>query len=205
MRSSAMMRNMISKFSLDSALKKINEIANSETSITVENFINLLSGRGKALLLILLALPFCQPLQLPGFSTPFGLIIALLGFRIGLGQKIWLPHFLKVKEIPPHALSRIANISLKFINAIKKVIHPRLTWLTQNSIFLFLNGMTISLLGIILALPLPIPLTNILSAIPIVLFGLGLLEDDGLFIILAYTFILLTIISFILIYFVIKY
>ncbi|MEI6035553.1 MAG: exopolysaccharide biosynthesis protein [Verrucomicrobiae bacterium] len=38
-----------------------------------------LQGRVYTLLLVLLCLPFCQPIALPGLSTPFGVVIALLG------------------------------------------------------------------------------------------------------------------------------
>jgi hypothetical protein len=37
------------------------------------------------------AFPFCTPIPLPGFSLPFGLVIAIIGLRLALGQKPWLP------------------------------------------------------------------------------------------------------------------
>jgi hypothetical protein len=48
------------------------------------------------------------------------------------------------------------------------------------------NGAMLAALGIFLALPLPIPLTNVITAWAIFLISLGILEDDGLFIFLGY-------------------
>jgi hypothetical protein len=42
-------------------------------------------------LVIILVLPFCQPIPLPGFSTPFGIALMIFGFRIALRQRPWLP------------------------------------------------------------------------------------------------------------------
>src|SRR5262245_3345927 len=39
-------------------------------------------GRGYNLLLVLIALPFLTPVPLPGFSIPFGLVVACLGARM---------------------------------------------------------------------------------------------------------------------------
>ena len=41
-------------------------------------------------------------------------------------------------------------------------------------------------LAILLALPLPIPFSNLLAAIPILLISLALLEEDGAFLIAGY-------------------
>ena len=43
-------------------------------SLTLDELKQLLNGRGSAMLLILLALPFCF-IAIPGLSTPFGIAI----------------------------------------------------------------------------------------------------------------------------------
>ena len=53
------------------------------------------------------------------------------------------------------------------------------------------DGLIIVLLGVFLALPLPIPTTNMGVAWPILLVSLGVLENDGLFISLGYVFALI--------------
>src|SRR5688572_13594976 len=63
----------------------------AERSVTLQEVLEVLHGRAYTLLLFFLALPFCTPIPLPGVSTPFGIVIALIGFRLSLGQKPWLP------------------------------------------------------------------------------------------------------------------
>src|SRR5512137_611755 len=48
-------------------------------------------GRGFNLLLVLISLPFITPIPLPGFSGPFGLVVVLVGMRLAMGKRPWLP------------------------------------------------------------------------------------------------------------------
>jgi hypothetical protein len=52
-----------------------------------------LKCRGSAMLLILLALPFCF-IAIPGLSTPFGIAICLIGGCLVMGREPWLPRFI---------------------------------------------------------------------------------------------------------------
>ncbi|MEO7599781.1 MAG: exopolysaccharide biosynthesis protein, partial [Opitutus sp.] len=60
-------------------------------TVTLREVMAVLHGRGYVLFVMLLALPFSTPIPIPGLSTPFGLVIALIGVRLALGQKPWLP------------------------------------------------------------------------------------------------------------------
>lgn len=51
----------------------------SAYSVQLRDILAVMHGRAYTLLLILLSLPFCQPIPLPGSSTPFGVVIALIG------------------------------------------------------------------------------------------------------------------------------
>lgn len=170
---------------LDS-LKEIHEITNKQEKIKIRELFACLSGRGYAALLIVLSFPFCFPLQIPGFSTPFGLLLSFLGLRIAFAKRLWWPQWALDKEFSSHSISKIVSRMIHFFNGNKGFVRPRLTFLSQNPILHRINGILVAVLGLFLALPLPIPFTNLLSAIPILCIGLGLLEDDGLFILIAY-------------------
>ena len=58
-----------------------------------------LQGRGFALFILLLSIPFCFPVAIPMLSIPFGIVIMFLGIRIALGRKPKLPDFILNKEI----------------------------------------------------------------------------------------------------------
>jgi hypothetical protein len=175
------------------------------TSLTLSEILHVLSGKGRLLILLLLSLPFCQPIQIPGLSTPFGLGIAFMGLRMVFGKHIWLPKNLLSKNISKDTLSKIVDKTLVLLNKIKPWIHPRLYWLCHSSFMESVHGLTICVIGIFLALPLPIPLSNLTAAWSIFLLSLGILEDDGLFILIGYVASLITIALFMTIILTIKH
>lgn len=83
-------------------------------------------------------------------------------------------------------------------------IHPRYSWVCKNGAMQLANGLMIFFLGLFLALPLPIPLTNLAAAWSILLINLGLLEEDGLFVCIGYAVAVLSLLFFIFILFSIK-
>lgn len=164
--------------------------------VTVGSLFKLLEGRGYPILLIILSLPFSLPISIPGLSVVFGLILAILGLRICFGKTPWLPEKLKHRSIPSHSLVSIAHKALWLSKKLEKILRPRLLILSQNRYLLRIHGLIICVLGIFLALPLPIPLSNLPAAWPILFLALGLLENDGLFILLGYLGFLFAVVFF---------
>jgi hypothetical protein len=154
--------------------------------ILVSTIVDTLGGKGQAVLMILFSLPFCQPIQIPGFSTPFGVLLAFIGLRIACGHRIWIPKKLLEKKISYRVLKKISSIAITITEKLSFLVSTRMVWLVQNPTLHITHGLTIAVLAILLALPLPIPLTNLLAAYPILAFGLGILEDDGLMIAIGY-------------------
>lgn len=194
------MKNRNLKEDLDILLEK----SQRQTAISIGEILEILSGKGRVLILILLSLPFCQPLQIPGLSTPFGLMIAFIGFRLAFSKRAWLPRSVLLKTVPSATIQKISQKCLKLMGKMKRLIHPRFRWLYEHRIMHICNGLLIVLLGIFLALPLPIPLTNLSVGWAIFLISIGLLEDDGVFILTGYFVSLLTIVFFVLLVFSIK-
>ena len=158
--------------------------------LSIRAILEKLAGRGKALLLILLVLPFCQPIPLPGLSTLFGLLIAWVGLRVAFGHSVLLPKFIQDKIIPSKLLTQILTKSLWVFSKLRHLTHPRIRWICEPPLWHICHGIFISLLGLFLALPLPIPFSNLIAAWPLFLLGLGLLESDGVFVCIAYSLII---------------
>lgn len=173
--------------------------AGKHKSLSLAEVLQVLPRKGRPLILILLSLPFCQPVQIPGLSIPFGLAIAFIGFRMSFEKSLWLPDKLLNKQMPPDTLSIITEKVLSLIKKMKPWVHPRFIWLSNSFFMERANGLMICLLGICLALPLPIPLTNLVAAWSILLIAFGILENDGLFILLGYLLSLLTLAFFLMI------
>ncbi|MGZ3632754.1 MAG: exopolysaccharide biosynthesis protein [Parachlamydiaceae bacterium] len=168
--------------SLDILLKK----ANDSTTIELRTIFNILAGKGYAALFILLSFPFCMPIQVPGFSTPFGSVLGFLSLRYIFAKRLWWPEWILSKQFSGKVIAKMTEKTIHIVKAFKKVSRSRLTILTQNAFLHRLHGVVIFALSLLLLLPLPIPGTNMLTALPILCLGLGLLEDDGLLIIAGY-------------------
>ena len=170
-------------------------------SVSLEKIANILSGKGQCLMLMLLSLPFCQPLQIPGLSTPFGMVIAFIGLRLSFGNHIQLPQKVRSTQISSTLLKKMAKSTLWFVGKVQFLMHARLQWICQHPVLKKINGLMIVVLGLFLALPLPIPLSNVVAAWLIFLISLGILEDDGLFVVIGYGLALLAFVAFIFIFF----
>lgn len=169
---------------LSDDLRRVRERA-AGGPLTLGQVIEVLRERGFNVFLIFLALPFCQPVTPPGFSTPFGLVMLLLGLRILLRQPPWLPARLLAVELGAGALETVLKLGLKVAGWLEKLVHPRGPALTGPRLTQVHGGM-LMLTAAVFMLPLPIPLSNTFPAWAIVLIALGMTEDDGLAILAGY-------------------
>ena len=145
-----------------------------------------LHGRAYLLLVLLLTLPFCAPISVPGLSTPFGLAIALIALRQALGQQPWLPEWLLRKRLPPGFFRRIFVVAARLIRFLENFLRPRATGFVDAPVLRNLHSVVLLLAACLLALPLPIPLSNTAPAWAILLIAAGMLERDGVFVMAGY-------------------
>jgi len=139
------------------------------------------NGRGFNLLLILITLPFISPVPLPGFSIPFGLVIALIGTRFALGQTPWLPERLLKRKLPARSVGRVLRGAGRIVNLLEYLLRPRLALLHDHAGFRRVAGILTALSGLLMLAPLPVPFTNSLPAWTVLLLAAGAVERDGLF------------------------
>jgi hypothetical protein len=165
-------------------------------TVTLREVIALLHGRGFVLLLLLIALPFASPVPLPGLSTPFGLIIALIGVRLAFGAKPWLPARLLDTRLPPKVFTKVFATTRKIILGFERLLRPRMLWVTGSPLREQLHAIPIVVCALMLLLPLPIPFSNAIPAWAIMLTCAGLLERDGIFILAGYFTTLLGVVFF---------
>lgn len=137
-------------------------------------------GRGYNLLLVLIALPFLTPIPLPGFSIPFGFVVAIIGARMAMGQKPWLPQRLLDRELPAGFLTKLVKAATRVLGLLEWFLRPRLAFLHNQTIYRRLGGLLILLSGLFLVLPLPVPFSNGLPGWTVLLISAAALERDGL-------------------------
>lgn len=156
--------------------------------LTIGELERVLQGRGVTLFMLLMSLPFCFPVAIPGLSIPFGAVILLLGLRIAMGRKPALPAFILSKQVKAKTLERIVSVGLKITTRLEKIAKPRMHFLRRSPAMIKLIGVGLASAGIQLLLPLPplIPLSNTIPAISVVLLIAGLTERDGVFVLAGY-------------------
>ena len=151
----------------------------ADRPVRLQDVIAVLHGRAWIMLLLVLSLPFCTPIPLPGVSTPFGFVIALIGFRLSLRQKPWLPQILLNRQIPAGFFPRVLSAARKVVKLLELFLRPRFTWLLDTEFLHHIYGAMILTAGILLLLPLPVPLSNTLPALTVVFLAGAMLERDG--------------------------
>lgn len=157
-------------------------------SVTLGELEEILKGRGFALFLLLLALPFAFPIAVPGMSIPFGIVIMVLGLRIAMGMKPSLPRFILHREVKHAVLEKIVHVGLKLSLKMEKLVKPRMHFLQRWPGMINLIGLGITSGGFLLSLPLPplIPFSNTIPAVSVILLTAGLMERDGLLVLFGY-------------------
>lgn len=157
-------------------------------AVTLGELEQILKGRGFALFLLLLSLPFAFPIAIPGLSIPFGIVIMLLGLRITFGMKPSLPGFILRREISRAVLEKTVGYGLKLATKMEKMVRPRMHFLQRWPGMINLIGLGIASGGFLLSLPLPplIPFSNTIPAVSVLLLTAGLMERDGLLVLFGH-------------------
>ncbi len=146
---------------------------------------DLLAGFGRRAfgVLLFLAIP---PSFIPGvagvISSP---IVLLVGLQLVIGlRRPGLPRFLAERGPHRHVLIKFDRWFSPWLARLEKLIKPRMTVLLDHRVAAIFTGLLLVLLGLLLALP--IPLTNGLFGLLLLVFALALLERDGMLMLVAW-------------------
>lgn len=172
-------------FSLMEAVKTVKSKADPD-GLYVEGLIATFGARSHAFLILFLSIPFIQPVPTLGLSAPFGFVMMIQGFFLLMDKKPWLPQKLMRQHIRSNLVMSVCNTAMKILSKTEKLIKPRWGWVVQSRGLRILNGMLIAFYAFVLALPIPAPFANSVPAYFLILNALGLLEGDGVVLILSY-------------------
>ena len=128
---------------------------------------------------MVLTIPFLLPVSIPGTSTPFGLLMALVSAGLILNRPPWLPAFLMKRQMARAHLAPALEKGAVFFERLEKWIHPRWGFLTGSLLMQRLNGLAMLVAAVFLMAPMPLPLANALPAYSVLFLAVGCLERDG--------------------------
>jgi hypothetical protein len=177
----------------------LNDVAESVTgeSITLRQLLMLVGEQGLLLFCMILIIPFLLPVSIPGVSTVFGLLIVLIGIGVTLNRLPWLPNRLMERSIKTADLRPAFEKGANLFARLDRIIRPRMLALTNNAVTNRINGLALTFSGVLLMAPLSlIPFSNTIPGIAVLFFAVGLLQRDGVFILLGYAAMIGTVIYF---------
>lgn len=152
-----------------------------------------LGERAFGVLMLIFAIPGIFPAP-PGVSAIFGLPLVLLTFQMLIGRRcLWLPASLRKRSISKSWIDRLLTRSLPIIDWLERVLHTRLPMLVGSEYAWRGIGLVSFPLAVIVLLP--IPLANSLPSAAIALIAAGLVEEDGLAVLLGWLSAVLTIVT----------
>lgn len=170
-----------------------------ETPLAIETLLERTGEQGFGILSGLLTLPMLIPVPIPlaGFSTLMGAGTILMGLQLALGAKQpWLPRRIAQWEMSPKLSQGLLKNIERVLYPVEKFSQTRLVRVSHNQNIRRLIGLGMAWNAVLMALPLPIPLTNLLPAYTIEALVIGLLEDDGLLMLIGLGMTALTTVFF---------
>ena len=171
-----------------------------DNGVTLSMVLELLGKESFLILSSFLALPFLAPVSIPGVSTVFGALILLIGISLVLDRPPWLPARLMTHVFPSDKLRTCLSQGLIWIQRLEKISHRRIPIFCHGHLMSRVNGLVVVLSALFLMAPLAfIPFSNTLPALAILLLSIGILQHDGVFILLGYLFLVVTLFYFALI------
>jgi hypothetical protein len=163
-----------------------------EENLTVEQILARMQGRAHTALLVLFALPNTLP-SIPGTSALTGIPLVYLSIQMMLGKSPWLPGFIMKRTFPRASLAAIMEKVSPWLQRGERYLHPRLGILTSPSAERVV-GILMTIMA--LAVLMPIPFGNMLPSLAIIFFAIGLMEEDGAWILLGIATMILGIVIF---------
>ncbi|KTD53794.1 proton transporter [Legionella santicrucis] len=162
-------------------LKKL--ASKNSKKITLNHLLNKFQQKDNLFLIILLAFLAITPISfIPGVTILFGFSIALISAQILMGRnKMWLPMKLKNRQIPHDFNEGILKI-VPYVVFLEKYIKKRALLFSSKWIKYFFVGF-IFILSFLLMIP--IPYLDFITSFAIILISIGLIEKDGIFLIMA--------------------
>lgn len=166
--------------------------------VTLAEIRDLIGREGMMLLTAFLTIIFLVPVSIPGVSTVFGGAILLLSFSRLLNRPVWLPDRLKRRAVSSVKLKAGMERGMRMFRRLERISRPRrMRWLTAGGLATGINNFALILGAVLLMAPFGlIPFSNTLPAVAILFFAIGMLQRDGVCILLGHLMNIATIVYF---------
>ncbi|ADH91654.1 Exopolysaccharide synthesis ExoD [Ancylobacter novellus DSM 506] len=149
--------------------------------IAVGDFLRAMQERAFGPLMLIFALPNVLPTP-PGTSSVLGAPLVFLAAQLALGRSPWLPPIIARRSIARKDFAAFVGKATPWLAKAERLLQPRLGALAHPPAE-YIVGLVCFVLSVVLVLP--IPLGNMLPALAICIMALGILERDGIWILVG--------------------
>lgn len=177
-------QNSISRFSSIKATELLQDVVNKTTvdKVKIKDLIDAMDFAGFGLVMMIFSFAVLIPSP-PPFPSIMSIPLVIFSAQMMVGFSVpHLPKMFAKTEVKRSTLMALAQKSAPYINKIERLLVPRLFFLF-NPIAERIIGAMIFIFAMFILLP--IPLSNFLPGLGILIISFGLLAKDGLVIILG--------------------
>jgi len=156
--------------------------------LTLGELLEVFGDEGLLLLTMLLTLVFLIPVSIPGVSTVFGAAILLVGISRLAGRPLWLPARLRRRPLPADRLRPGLTGGMVWVRRLERISRPhRLPGLAKGRAQDLFNNLAFILAALLLMAPFGfVPFSNTLPALALLFFAAGMIQRDGVAILLGH-------------------
>jgi hypothetical protein len=160
----------------------LKSLADSEEDhVAVKEIVAAMGLRAHGIALILFSLPDAIPLPIPSLSTVLGIPLVLIAFHLVLfGEGSGLPRRVLSAQIPLSAIGLLARVGVPFLRALEYVTRPRL-----DAVLRYERWIGVVCLYLAVLLLMPIPFVNFPPALCLLLIAVGMVQRDGVAVLLG--------------------
>lgn len=165
--------------------------------VTLGELLRLIGEQGLLLFVMFLMTPFLLPVSIPGMSTVFSVIAILVGLGVMMNRIPWLPQRVLLRSVASASLLPALDRAIGLTAGMERFIRPRWPVLTHGASLNRLNGLMIIFAAVLLLMPfVMVPFSNTFPGVAILLLAAGMVQRDGLFVMLGYVMVAVTLVYF---------
>jgi hypothetical protein len=164
-------------------LRRLADEAHARDGLTVGEALQTMGQSGFGFVMLLLSLPAMIPIPGP-FGLVFGSALAIVALQFAFGvRSLWLPSLLRNRRIPARAFGSLQRYASPMLSKIERLVRPgRMKALTGRRLPYLL---ALPVFALAVAVALPIPFGNLAPVAAICVMAIGLVERDGLLVMLG--------------------
>lgn len=171
---------------LEQLLDHLVQLAEGEAEVSLGMVVESIGSRAFGPLLMLIGLTLVSPFSgIPGMAVTMAIFVGLIASQMLIGRRhFWLPGWLLNRSVKRDRLLRVVRRVRPLARRVDRLLRPRLTVLVDYG-----ASYVIAALCLLIALGMPmmemVPFSASAAGVALGAFGLSLVVQDGLLVVLA--------------------